>query len=339
MGLATVAFDIFLRGSKNQRFAAAKSLVDSLRSTGFVKLINHGIPLSTIEKSQEWNKKFFDLKPGLKAQVINPPSPQPQRGWSYKGAETTAGLRAPNPGNVRMDEKENFDVGPPDDTVYPNRWPNDSLPGFQAFTEVFYGQCQSLCLDIMSACEIGCRVPEGTFLKRCVPAASELRYNYYPPVSLSRLHEGKTRRGWPHTDFGIITLLFQDTQGGLEYEDREHPGTFIPIVRERPDEIAINVSDTFQRLTNDFIKAGVHQVFLPQHLALRPELPGEYVLPERHSTVFFFKAHRECMVGSIPDFVNEQMPAKYDDITALEFHNRMTQVLVGNAASATTATA
>ncbi|KAE8334082.1 Clavaminate synthase-like protein [Aspergillus sergii] len=278
MGLATVAFDVFLRGSKNQRFAAAKSLVDSLRSTGFVKLINHGIPLNTIAKSQEW---------------------------------------------------ENFDVGPPDDTVYPNRWPNDSLPGFQAFTEAFYGQCQSLCLDIMSACEIGCRVPEGTFLKRCVPAASELRYNYYPP----------TRRGWPHTDFGIITLLFQDTQGGLEYEDRKHPGTFIPIVRERPDEIAINVSDTFQRLTNDFIKAGVHQVFLPQHVALRPELPGEYVLPERHSTVFFFKAHRESMVGSIPDFVTEQMPAKYDDITALEFHNRMTQVLVGNAASATTATA
>ncbi|OGM48190.1 hypothetical protein ABOM_002104 [Aspergillus bombycis] len=233
-------------------------------------------------------------------------SPQPQRGWSYKGAETTAGLRAPNSGNVRMDEKENFDVGPSDDTVYSNRWSNDSLPGFQAFTERFYGQCQSLCLDVMSACEIGCRVPEGT-----------------------------TRRGWPHTDFGIITLLFRDTQGGLEYEDCEHPGTFIPIVRERLDEIAINVSDTFQRLTNDFIKAGVHQVFLPKHLPSQAQLPGEYVLPERHSTVFFFKTHRECMVGAIPDFVNEKMPAKYDNIMALEFHNRMTEVLVGNAATAT----
>ncbi|KAE8139830.1 Clavaminate synthase-like protein [Aspergillus pseudotamarii] len=287
MTLATVAFDIFLRGSRSQRHAAAKSLVGSLRRTGFVKLINHGLPLETIEKAQEW---------------------------------------------------ENFDVGPQDDAVYPNRWPHDSLPGFQAFTEAFFRECQNLCLDVMSACEIGCDVPEGTFVRRCMPASSELRYNYYPPVSLSRLNEGTTRRGWPHTDFGIITLLFQDTKGGLEYEDRQHPGTFIPLVRERPDEIAINVSDTFQRLTNDFIRAGVHQVSLPQNLSSMPQNSSDHILPERHSTVFFFKAHRECMVGAIPDFVNEQNPAKYDNITALEFHNRMTDILVRNASSPPTAT-
>ncbi|PWY68973.1 Clavaminate synthase-like protein [Aspergillus sclerotioniger CBS 115572] len=261
MGLATLSFDLSVRGSRAQRHAASTSLVNSLRSTGFVKLTNHGMPLETIQQAQEW---------------------------------------------------EDFDFGPPDNTKYPNSWPNNIVPGFRGFTETFHSQCQKLCLDVMSACELGCDVPKDTFLNRCVPAASELRYNYYP----------SSRRGWPHTDFGTITLLFQDTKGGLEYEDRRNPGTFIPLVREKPDEIAINVSDTFQRWTNDSIPA--------------LQRAGGCVLPQRHSTAFFLKAHRECMVGAIPEFMNEQRPSSYDDITALEYHNRRTQVLV-KASSAPTA--
>jgi hypothetical protein len=37
------------------------------------------------------------------------------------------------------------------------------------------------------------------------------------------------------------------------------------------------------------------------------------------------------MVGALPQFVDAQHPARYDDITALEFHKRMTKVLIENA--------
>lgn len=207
----------------------------------------------------------------------------------------------------------------------------DLFPGFQAFSESFYHVCQELCLQIMAACERGYRLPQGTLVERCKPAASELRYNHYPSVTLGRLYEGQTRRGWPHTDFGIITLLFQDTKGGLQYEDRDQPGQFLPLQRETAGEIAVNVSDTFQRWSNDVVPAGVHQVWLPPRLS--PEQLGKhcYMLPERRSTVFFFKAHRDMMVGALPHFVTETQRSRYGNITALEFHKQMTDVLIQGA--------
>lgn len=93
----------------------------------------------------------------------------------------------------------------------------------------------------MEACEIGMHLPPGTLVQKCIPAMSELRLNYYPAVSLQRLQEGHTKRGWPHTDFGIITLLFQDNVGGSEVENRSRPNTFEPLIRDSPSEIAINV--------------------------------------------------------------------------------------------------
>lgn len=261
--------------------------------------------------------------------MLNVPSPNPQRGWSYLGAESTARLKNPDHAHL-TDEKEHFDVGPPDDTAYPNKWMEDEFPGFRQLSEHFYDLCQTLCLQIMAAMELGCGLTPGTLQDRCRPAASELRYNHYPRVSLGKLYDGLTRRGWPHTDFGLITLLFQDTQGGLQYEDRAKPGTFLPLMCESEDEVAVNISDTFQRWSNDSIPAGVHQVWLPpladEHLAQK-----DHVLPERKSNVFFFKAHRNALVGALPDFVSETRPSRYENITALEFHKRMTDVLIRNA--------
>ena len=50
---------------------------------------------------------------------------------------------------------------------------------------------------------------------------TQLRYNYYPMISdLSEVKPGQIRCG-EHTDYGGITLLFQDDVGRLEVRDRE----------------------------------------------------------------------------------------------------------------------
>ena len=50
---------------------------------------------------------------------------------------------------------------------------------------------------------------------------TQLRYNYYPMISdLSKIKPGQIRCG-EHTDYGGITLLFQDDVGGLQVRDRQ----------------------------------------------------------------------------------------------------------------------
>ena len=191
-----------------------------------------------------------------------------------------------------------------------------------------YQVCQDACLQIVSAIELGLGLAPNTLIVRCSPAASELRLLYYPSISLKTLDEGKKKRAWPHTDFGIITLLFQDSIGGLELEDRKagKPRKFIPIVPGPPSEMIVNTSDTLQRWTNDVIRAGLHRVTVPRTLNLD-------VLPERYSSVFFFKAGRNTSVGPLPEFVSADWPAVYDEITALEYQKQRTDALVGTVQS------
>lgn len=181
---------------------------------------------------------------------------------------------------------------------------------------------------------MGLELPPGVFANRCKPDASEIRILHYPPVSLKTLNEGNIRRAWPHTDFGIITLLFQDSVGGLELQDRRDPSSFVPVLPAPPggpSEMVVNISDMLQRWTNNAIKAGVHQVSVPRSFKSRGAdgVNGltEEVIPVRHSAIFFFKPHRKTSAGPLSEFVREDMPAAYDEITALEYQKRMTQVL------------
>ena len=189
-----------------------------------------------------------------------------------------------------------------------------------------YERLQSVCLDIMEALELRLKLKPGALVRRCIPAVSEIRLNHYPRVSLSKLRNSNVRRTWPHTDLGIITLLFQDTVSGLELEDREHPGTFVPVVpgeADAPTELVVNISDTFQRWTNNVICAGLHQVNVPASMKRSQEV----VCPDRYSSVFFFKADRNTSVGPLPEFVSRDKPALYDECTALEYQQRMTKIL------------
>jgi isopenicillin N synthase-like dioxygenase len=192
--------------------------------------------------------------------------------------------------------------------------------------ESCFEKFQNICLILMSAMEVGLDLPDGTLVQRCIPAASEMRLNHYPRTDLRRITQGKVKRAWPHTDFGIITLLFQDSVGGLELEDRKNPGTFVPVLPGRADaprEMIVNISNTFQRWTNNVIRAGLHQVTVP--LGLKDAQEG--ICADRYSGIFFLKAHRDTNVGPLPQFVTEKRPAAYDSITALEYQRQMTQVL------------
>jgi isopenicillin N synthase-like dioxygenase len=184
--------------------------------------------------------------------------------------------------------------------------------------EQYYILFRNVSLFLLSAFETAYHLPPQTLTSKVSHDASEVRINHYTDIDIADIRKGGVTRISPHTDLGVITCLFQDGSGGLEMEDREHKGEFIPIPSDSPFEMIVNISETFQRWTNDKLPAGVHQVTIPQHM----KHLDKGIIPSRYSSACFVKANRDAMVGPLSEFVSEKEPAVYDYISALEYHQR-----------------
>ena len=357
MAVSTLDYSDFIAGTQEQREKFAHALLDSFEKTGFAKLKSHTFSKQELKELFTGvgshldihcscrdidflcqGQKFFDQPLEMKNEIPNETGPRPMRGYTpYRVEEVgklhdDAQVRIMTDSKVRIDGillevldiltdhdiQEHFDQGPEYDTDFPNKWPNaPELSGFRAFMENFYRQCDDVCLTLMKALEVAWGIKDGSLVARCVPSATDLRLTHYPAIPVEEMQSGRSSRIAPHTDFGPITLLFQDSTGGLEIEDRTNPkpNSFNPLPPTDTTEMIVNVGDTLTRWTNGKITGGIHQVTAPE--AMKGE--SGLMLPPRMSMAYLFKAERNVSVGPLPKFVSSTEPAIYPDITAFEF--------------------
>ncbi|KAL4862144.1 hypothetical protein BDV12DRAFT_49613 [Aspergillus spectabilis] len=321
MDIPILDFADFVSGNQTRQDEFCRRLLSSLSTLGFVKITNHSIPDEALDQVFEWSKRFFSLPVESKTQAAHPVQANPHRGWSCVGQEKLSVIRQ---GKAIFDLKESFDQGPATDPLYPNIFPPPStLPGFRPFMESFYEQCQSLHLTLLRAIALSLSVEETFFISRCGVNSSELRLNHYPATETADLKSGNMMRISSHTDFGTVTLLFQDSVGGLEIESQDQAGVYIPVLPSSSGaegsgsgekEMILNVGDCLQRWTNDRLRSANHRVTLP----LTTE--GSTV-PARYSVAYFGKPDRDVSVGAIRELVEEGKKAKYKgDMTAWEYN-------------------
>lgn len=177
--------------------------------------------------------------------------------------------------------------------------------------ETFYERCHEVHQDILRAIAIGFDLSPSFLTDLCCQNTSELRLNHYPSVHPSSLRKGAKRIS-EHTDFGTVTLLFQDSVGGLEIEDQNTPGTYFPVLSERKSDIIVNIGDCIQRWTNDKIHSTSHRVVLPEDT--------DALTKDRYSVAYFGKPSRSQLVGSLREFVKEGEKPKYNDISAWQYN-------------------
>ncbi|EMD97901.1 hypothetical protein COCHEDRAFT_1165294 [Bipolaris maydis C5] len=325
MNVRTLDFTKFT-GTDQERKEFCQGFLDGITDIGFVKLINHGLDDKTNSELFQQSRNLFTLPRESKEEFANVIGPKPQRGWSCIGAETTATLNTPGVINmVRVNNEatvqEHFDMGPVDDPEFPNVYPSEEkAPGFKDWMEQYFIKSQHLSLQLMEALEIALDLPKSALVNRCEGHASEIRMIYYPETNVKELADGKSKRIWPHTDFGILTLLAQGSTGGLQIEDKNNPGGYVSVPLVEKTELLINVGDTLERWSNGRIPAGLHQV------AASGETE-DGTLPERYSVAFFLKANRKTSAGPIPIFVPKGTTSKYEEMTALEYHRRRTAIM------------
>ena len=274
--------------------------------------------------------------------VPHPPGPRHHRGYTGIGREKVSqnvfDQEAIKELRKVPDMKESFESGNVSDESQPNIWlPEDKLPGFRrfvktiysvyhhllkaiSFMEDFFVECTDLVRHVYSAIALGLSLPPTYFHPFHSQELYQLRLLHYPSVSEQALLSGEKGRLDAHSDFGTLTLLFQDAVGGLEVEHSRHPGRFVPA---KPIEgtVLINIADCLMRWSNDNLKSTVHRVKAPP-VDLRDTGKGsdeERMTKARYSIVCFASPNPDVVVDALPGTWDEQQPKKYEPITVGEY--------------------
>ncbi|KAH9831093.1 Clavaminate synthase-like protein [Teratosphaeria destructans] len=302
--------------SKADRLSVAKDLTDACRRVGFVYIINHGIEQSLLDRAFQIVHDFFNLTHEQKVQAPHPDGPDVHRDYSYPGLEKVSQYMD---GDEKVgkalrevkDCKESFEVGSEENAAQPNVWlPEETLPGFKDFFLGLYWECNKVAQSILRAMTLGIGLDDPEYLiKYHSGHNNQLRLLHYPPVPAEDLEQQRAARMPAHTDWGSITLLFQDDCGGLEVEDPHNPGKFVPATPV-PGAVVMNVGDMLMRWSNDYLKSTLHRVTLPP---LSNRYEGERRMTRaRYSIPYFISADPESLVECLPSCTDARNPVKYE---------------------------
>lgn len=174
-------------------------------------------------------------------------------------------------------------------------------------------------MQILRALEVALQLETPRLTSMCARGNAELRLTHYPPIHVKNLKTGKINRISEHTDLGTLTMLFQDSVGGLEVEDQSHLGQFLPLESASKSEMIVNIGDTLQRWTNDTLCSVNHRVTIP--VQMKEQQEG--LIPGRLSVGFFGKANRDESLRSLPEFLGSHESLNYEDITASDYYKQM----------------
>jgi isopenicillin N synthase-like dioxygenase len=160
------------------------------------------------------------------------------------------------------------------------------------------------------------------------------------------LNSGKLARVPAHSDFGTLTLLFQDDVGGLEIADLgsanaeksaefEKHGSFTPV-KPVPGTVVVNIGYLLMRWSNGRWKNTIHRVMGPsllpmQEVSTNPDSPRtigldagslEDTTPERYSIPFFASPDPEATIEALPGCWSQDVPKRWKPINTGDFLRR-----------------
>ena len=193
---------------------------------------------------------------------------------------------------MKADLKESF-MMKKDGTPWPKEWLK-----FEDFMRMFHMKCYLLALEILRSFAIGLNLDPSLFdTKFNNGDCALLRILHYPPLPDSI--ENKQIRAGEHTDYGALTILFQDSIGGLEVKTVDNKWISAPYYE---DTVLINVGDVMEMWTNGLLKSTLHRVVNPT---------DERVNKPRYSSAFFCDPDLDAEINCIEDFVTVERPLKY----------------------------
>lgn len=196
--------------------STASSLLSALKTSGFLYLTDSPIPPELLTRVYEFSARFFS-RPWAEKDSLAWTTPRANRGYSRQGHEKVSlGMSKDEVQQDRgaaggEDQKESFEIGREGEEGYPNRWPEDDKE-FQDVMQDFFERCRQLHAVVMKGIAIGLGLGVEFFADYVKQGDNTLRLLHYPGVPADAFANGRVRAGL-HSDYGSVTLLFQDSRG------------------------------------------------------------------------------------------------------------------------------
>ena len=246
---------------------------------GFFYLSGHGVQAPLLQDLMKSAQQFFALPAAdkLAIEMVNSPH---FRGYNRVASELTRG---------RPDWREQIDIGAERPTVPrsggspvwarlrgPNQWPA-ALPELRAVVTRWQSACMQVLVRVLRAFALALGQPADAL----EPLYAEdphylIKLIRYPGWDVAGAGQGVGA----HKDAGLITLLLQDDQSGLQVET---PEGWIEVP-PRAGTFVINIGELLELASDGYLRATMHRVATPP--------AGS----ERISAAFFLGARLDALV-------------------------------------------
>jgi len=173
----------------------------------------------------------------------------------------------------------------------PNLWPD--LADFRAPVEAYERAMHGFCLRLLPALALALGLPGDWFAPHFRQPTTFLRLLHYPPQAPDAPDDAFGSA--PHTDYGFITILAQDRQGGLEVRRRDGTWLAAPPIA---GTWVVNVADMLSRWTNGRWQSTPHRV---------KNLSGG----DRYSCPYFFDMSMDSIVEVLPTCHDADAPPRF----------------------------
>jgi isopenicillin N synthase-like dioxygenase len=285
--------------------AAAHEAADEIRrasvDAGFFYVTGHGVSRDLMRATHMAAKYFFRLPDAAKQAIkVN----AAHRGY-VPFAQTT------QPGRKRPDLKESFNFAFPFTAeqldayrghalVGPNQWPQGE-PLFRDVLQDYYRAVFELGQQILGGFALALDLPRDFFRTRYRSPLVRARLLHYPPQP-GNADDGQFGAA-EHTDYGTITILWQDDVGGLQVRNRAGDWIDAPTIE---DAFVINIGDMLARWSNDLFVSTPHRVV---------NASGR----ERFSIPVFYDPDYDTVVECLANCATPDNPPRYPPIVAGEY--------------------
>ena len=228
------------------------------RNWGFFYVVGHGVDPRLITRLAELSRVFFEQSEATKAEIGMDRGGQAWRGYFKVGDELTGG---------RPDCKEGLYLGTELTAADPrvvaglpfhggNLYP--ALAGFRAAVEGYLDALTALGHVLMEGVALSLGLSRDYFARRYTADPLILfRIFHYPPRQSAAAPPDASPWGvGEHTDYGLLTILWQDELGGLQVKSPAGWCEAPPI----EDSFICNLGDMLDRMTGGRYRSTPHRV-------------------------------------------------------------------------------